>query len=305
MASSIGNAAPAATVSYTDLNSLRNLKDAEGNLDAVARQFESLFVDQLLKSMRNATAALSPDSLFGGSELELRQEMLDHQWAIHTSESGGLGLRQLIMSQLSGQASTAEATAPIAAGSQAPLLRQASASYGPLADRPLPSVQEGFVKDLLPRLEVGLAGTPLVPETVLAQAALETGWGRHTLRLPNGQSSFNLFNIKATATQSSHASGSVTTTTDEFRGGQRAMVTADFRSYPDVDAAIADYRDLILGNARYAGAVEAAKDPVLFADALQEAGYATDPKYGIKVARVEASVMQWVRSARDQIAEAD
>lgn len=297
-------------IAYTDLSSLRRIPSDQDGLDAVAKQFESLFVDQMLKSMRAATRALSPDSLLGGPELELRQEMLDHQWAIHLSENGGLGLRDLITDQLGGRPAAAgverlpEVAADAGGGTKpAPLRRlssrAAAAEFEALRSATPVSVQAGFARDLMPIAERVLDGTPLDPRAVVAQAALETGWGRHTLRLPDGRSSFNLFGIKAAAggATSQHASGAVAARTTEYRDQEAEQVTAEFRVYPSAAAAVADYRDLLLSSPRYADAVASAKDPAAFADALQQAGYATDPLYGAKLQQVQGSLADLLQSA--------
>ncbi|MEM1436519.1 MAG: flagellar assembly peptidoglycan hydrolase FlgJ [Pseudomonadota bacterium] len=287
-------------IAYTDLSSLRRLPSDSDGLDAVAKQFESLFVDQMLKSMRKATSALAPNPMLGGPELELRQEMLDHQWAIHLSENGGLGLRDLITDQLGGGQGREARSAGLA---PAQLLRSAESiaaeELTALRQAAPVSVQEGFARDLLSVAERVLADTDLDPRAVVAQAALETGWGRHTIRLPDGRSSFNLFGIKADAAggAGSHATGVVAAQTTEYQGADAERVVARFRVYRTAAAAVADYRDLLLDSPRYAEAVRLAKDPGAFADALQRAGYATDPRYGAKLQQVQEYLSSLLRDA--------
>ena len=281
------------TISYTDLNALNHIENDSEGLDAVARQFESLFVNQMLKAMREATAALAEGSLLNSSELTMRQEMLDNQLAIHLSESGGLGLRTLIMAQLGG-ASSDQAVMPSAMSPQSGIpvaLRRTEA----LVSEPM-SLKQGFIQGLLPQLEAKLDGSPLEPRAVLAQAALETGWGRYIPRRSDGHSSFNLFGIKASAGNetTAFANGAVNQRTTEYVDGEAHEIEAEFRAYPDFGAAIADYRALLQNSPRYAGVLRAAKDPVAFADALQEAGYATDPKYAMKLRQVHEDVERWL-----------
>ncbi|MEM6710088.1 MAG: glucosaminidase domain-containing protein [Pseudomonadota bacterium] len=274
-------------ISYFDVGQLRNQTGNGNDLEAVAAQFESLFVSQMLKAMREATRALASEPLFGGSELTLRQDMLDQQWAIHLSESGGLGLRDLILGQLQGRSTPLREPADGVVRLKAAAVGSRSISTQAALTSPV-SLQVGFVRDLLPKLEQGLSGTPLEARVVLAQAALETGWGKHVIRDASGRSSFNLFGIKAGASPDEAVALAETT---EFVNGRAERRQEPFRAYASTDASIADYRRLLVTGERYADAL-GAKDPSAFADALQEAGYATDPDYATKLKRVYQSVLR-------------
>jgi flagellar protein FlgJ len=143
-----------------------------------------------------------------------------------------------------------------------------------------------FVAKVLPVLKAALAASSLNPLTVLAQGALETGWGAHVIHTTTGDSSHNLFNIKASGDWDGP---SVEVSTLEFRGGQPIRQNDRFRAYESVESAVRDYVSLLQGDRRYRRALDVAQDPARFADELQKAGYATDPHYAAKIIRVLTS----------------
>lgn len=273
---------------YSDINALQRLKGAgaEG-IRAAAQQFESLFIDIWLQSMRAAGNTFSEDSYLTSRETKLHQEMLDHQWAIHMAENGGLGLADVIVQQI----------APDNVSESPRLSSGQPASEGlRIRTNGFKKAQfdsaEAFIEELIPTFRDALEGTPFSAVAVLAQSALETGWGQHIIQKANGDSSHNLFGIKADAHWHGEA---VRVRTVEFSHGRARHTAAEFRRYENWEAAVRDYVQLISGNDRYSMVLEHAQDPERFADELQKAGYATDPAYARKLKSVINRVQSFAR----------
>ncbi|MBZ9780757.1 flagellar assembly peptidoglycan hydrolase FlgJ [Pseudomonas sp. REP124] len=393
--------------SFSDLNRLNQLKVGDKNSDAnmrkVAQEFESLFLGEMLKSMRSATEALGKDNPLNTPEAKQYQEMYDQQLAVSMSrEGGGIGLADVLMRQMSknkplapGEAATlsaakqeaakAAAQTPIAAGTVAvngPLSRvngerplwasrSVSAPTGEgthrndmelinqrrlalppkLADRllaglvpsaattantpavnksPLPerlastgsgplyngdwlaqaqaasngpltiqgraiaqiplappkkafSSADEFVNTMLPMAKEAADRIGVDPRYLVAQAALETGWGKSVMRAQDGSSSHNLFGIKA---GNSWQGDSARAITSEFRNGQMVKETAEFRSYDSYKDSFHDLVTLLQTNNRYQDVVKSADNPEQFVRELQKAGYATDPQYANKISQI-------------------
>lgn len=140
-----------------------------------------------------------------------------------------------------------------------------------------------FVRAVLPVIEKVTQGTPISPLAVLAQAALETGWGKSVIGAGQGRSSFNLFGVKADAQWRGAAT---VVSTLEFIGGVPQLQRAVFRTYDDVEHAVQDFVQKLQGSARYADALSAAGEPKAYAREIGRAGYATDPQYAQKLSRV-------------------
>jgi flagellar protein FlgJ len=136
------------------------------------------------------------------------------------------------------------------------------------------------------------------PEAIIAQAALETGWGKHMIRSPDGRNSFNLFGIKANPQWHGQR---VTTETLEFRDGVMSKERDSFRAYQSLEESFSDYADFLTSNPRYKKALETAHDAPAFTRALSEAGYATDPDYSHKINQIMNS--ERLSSAITQIKE--
>jgi len=314
-----------------DLQGLQRLKqtareDASAGLKEASQQFEALFLQMMLKSMREA----SPQSgLLDSDQTRMYTEMMDQQWAQHLS-GRGLGLAEQLANQLEMRGRVAappasgageELIAGIPRGTPQPLygsrpveqiqsketvppatttawerdstpLRRArpvvpgaaNASARGAVQRP------EHVSDFLERLrEPALAASRAsgVPaELILAQAALETGWGRYRITTAGGGDSHNLFGIKA-GSQWRGATSAVTTS--EYIDGQEQKRVERFRVYGSYTESFADYARLIGSNPRYAGVV-AAPNAAQAAHALQRAGYATDPAYADKLVAVMDSI---------------
>jgi flagellar protein FlgJ len=285
-------------------NTVRNAPD-EG-LKQVSRQFEALFMNMVLKSMREATPS---SGLFESRDEKIYLSMLDQQLAQNLS-GRGVGLAEAMRAQLSrgagetdgGKAIGAMPFAPAAGipvGSAPPLAAQPQSPsrgaavdlgiYERNSDRPAPaavaSLQgkvDGFVQRMGSSAQVASAASGVPAPLILAQAALESGWGKREIRADDGTQSFNLFGIKA---DRSWKGPVVETTTTEYIDGELQRVRAKFRAYGSYDEAFTDYARFITRNPRYAN-VLSAETPAEAAHGLQKAGYATDPQYGQKLVRI-------------------
>ena len=142
-----------------------------------------------------------------------------------------------------------------------------------------PSSPEAFVRSIWPHAQRTAAELGVPAKALVAQAALETGWGR---RLVGGDGSHNLFGIKATGWKGDR----VRTGTHEYTNGVKHSETADFRAYNSPAESFADYVRLLKTSPRYQQALAAGKDIHGFAKGLQKAGYATDPSYANKIASI-------------------
>ncbi|MBJ2246983.1 flagellar assembly peptidoglycan hydrolase FlgJ [Pseudomonas haemolytica] len=385
--------------SYSDLNRLNQLKvgadkNSDANMRKVAQEFESLFLNEMLKSMRSATDALGKDNPLNTPAAKQYQEMYDQQLAVSMSrEGGGIGLADVLMRQMQknkpveAQAATLQGPAAdvplkkvdvpteIAAGTQAegPLGRSngqrplwayrvavpegasahtndmelmnqrrialpskltdrllagivpsnqvvAEAKSAPLrnsaaddnvinstarsfavpsgrmqvygraiAQPPLApakkafSSQDEFVATMLPMAKAAAARIGIDPKYLVAQAALETGWGKSVMRAEDGSSSHNLFGIKA---GQSWQGGQARAITSEFRDGAMVKETAQFRSYSSYQDSFHDLVTLLQSHDRYKEVVKSADNPEQFVRELQKAGYATDPDYASKISQI-------------------
>ena len=246
-------------------------RGAEANdpatLRAAAKQFESLFTKMMLDSMRSASMG---DPLFGSDQGDMYQDMADDQLAVQLSQGRGLGLADMLIRQLSNGASGTAATQPSAGGSS--------------GDVPTPEERENFISGLMPHAEAAARELGVDPGNLIAQAALETGWGRS-----QPGHSHNLFGIKAGG---SWTGDRVQANTEEFVGSESRRVDADFRAYGSQRESVQDYVRLIRDNPRYADALNTGGDIQAFANALQRGGYATDPDYARKLVTVADEVRQ-------------
>lgn len=393
--------------SYSDLNRLNQLKvgdkNSDGNMRKVAQEFESLFLGEMLKSMRKATDSLGEDNPLNTPAAKQYQEMYDQQLAVSMSrEGGGIGLADVLMRQMSknkpmapGEAAAASAAkqaaakaaaeTPIAAGTVAvngplsrlngerplwasrsvhapqaagdgthrndmALINQRRLALPPkLADRLLaglvpsattraPTVNktslperttltgagplyngdwlanaqaasngglqihgramaqiplapakkafssaDEFVNTMLPMAKEAAERIGVDPRYLVAQAALETGWGKSVMRAQDGSSSHNLFGIKASSNWQGNSARAITS---EFRNGAMVKETAEFRSYDSYKDSFHDLVTLLQTNNRYQDVVKSADNPEQFVRELQKAGYATDPDYASKISQI-------------------
>jgi flagellar protein FlgJ len=276
----------------------KNAPDAA--LSKVATQFEALFIQMMLKSMRDT---ISQDGMFDNEATRTYMGMMDQQLATSLSGKSGFGLSEILVKQLRGTAGaglpdlTSGAVNAPAAATDANTLRQAnpfmSSPFGtaegyaaPEAVLPqTPSSAPAHVRDFLERIgphaQAASRETGVPARFIAAQAALESNWGRSEIRSGDGSQSFNLFGVKATRGWSGKSVDALTT---EYSGGNAAKSTEKFRAYDSYAEAFSDYARLL--KSRYKDAVAAGSDSMQFAQGLQRAGYATDPRYAEKISRV-------------------
>lgn len=271
-----------------DVQSVNQLKlDARQSspeaLKAAARQFEAVFMNMLMKSMREATPQ---DGLFDSEQTRMYTSMLDQQLAQNLA-SRGIGLADVMVRQLSATmtAPAADAESALAFPLNPAQPSALPATQGPAAmrDGDAPGHVSAFVQRLLPHAEAASASTGIPARFMVGQAALETGWGKSEIRGVDGQNSHNLFGIKAGGSWKGRTVDIVTT---EYVDGKPQKQVDTFRAYDSYADAFKDYANLLRGNARYQNVVAQGGDAAGFASGLQQAGYATDPAYARKLAGV-------------------
>ena len=282
--------------SFADVQVIgKNAPSKADNLQDAVVQFESLFVNMMLKSMRDANKLLAEGSYLNSSEIQMHQQMLDQQMAVHLSEQGGIGLAEPLLRQLGGGLPSGASKQAAANEQLLSVQDRAMLERTPDIKRSAPAASEtsfatpmDFVDKLLPTFTAALADSPINPVTALAQAALETGWGAQQMVQADGKPAHNLFGIKA----SNWTGPTAQSRTVEFLDGQPIQQHQSFRAYADWSQSVQDYAKLVGDSARYSGAIEQAQDPTAYLHGLQDAGYATDPKYAEKILDVLASIKQ-------------
>lgn len=303
-------------------------RDPQEGLKQTARQFEALFLNMMMKSMRDATPK---EGLFDSDQSRFYTQMLDQQLVQNLSEKG-IGLADMIVQQLSktideeqlpdnaiDQAESllttitgksGEPLVSLAPGQTKDLPSQlwsnlnrasvkpsfstvstiglagrvgiASSSGGVGSAELVADHPREFVRDVLPHARKVARETGIPEHFMIAQAALETGWGRHQIRRSDNQPSFNLFGIKASG---NWRGGVVETVTTEYVDGKPQKLREKFRIYDSYEDAFRDYAKLLQNNPRYA-AVLRSRSATAFAWGLQQAGYATDPFYAEKLLKI-------------------
>lgn len=274
-----------APVAWSDPTAVASIRQSARDNDAaglkeVARQFESLFLRMMLKSMREASEG---DELFDSHEGGMYRDMFDDQIAVDMSGKGSLGLADLLVRQLS---------------------RKAEANDVPRTDglnsTPLNIDRQEFIKRLWPLAQDAGRALGVDPRHIVAQAALETGWGRSRPTDVAGGDSHNYFGIKA---GSRWAGSVVASDTHEFLAGREVVQRESFRAYGSVADSVKDYAALLTQSPRYASVLGTGTDTEAFAEGLQRAGYATDPAYASKlravVAAVDASLPSTLKSGEE------
>jgi len=285
---------------------------------AVAAQFEGLFLQQMLSAMRSASQI---DSQQQSSYVDFYQEMYDKQLAQVMAKQGSLGVARMILQQIPGSASNQLApvedlvfenrhvidgtTATAAAGvteSMVPGLPglDAGVVVNKVLDDDFAEVTtnqqlnarwqnpHNFIADIWPHARKAANTLGVSPALLVAQSALETGWGKHTIKFEDGRSSHNLFGIKA----GSQWGGSVLTRPSlEYSDGVLSSEVARFRAYGSASESLADYVHFIQSNPRYRNAIDLAGNDRAYIAEIQRAGYATDPQYADKVMEILNSEM--------------
>lgn len=270
------------------LDALRHgaAKDPKAAARETANQFESLFMNQLLKSMRVSTEA---SGLMDNASTKLGTEMLDAQLVTKMVGRPG-GLSDVIAKQLERQMALVPGPIPSAgsANNSLPIVSD------PQATPKLPEKSAaGFVQQHSAAAAAASEATGIPANFMLAQAALETGWGKREIVGADGSNSHNLFGIKA---GSQWNGPTVDVTTTEYIGGQPRKMVQKFRAYASEAESFADYARLMKDSPRYAKVVAGAADAKQFAVGLQKAGYATDPAYADKLGKVINTTLRLQRS---------
>ena len=289
-----------------DLGSLNSLREAIANgedeqaLQETAQQFEAIFVQMMLKSMRKAQDALADEnSPFNSEQVKFYRDMHDQQLAVDLTSNGGMGLADIIVKQL-GQnnpdytpASAIRADGNLSsinlqvkqqvASAQESVLASASKGTPSAYKAPLFESREAFVEALYPHAENAAREIGADPKAIIAQAAVETGWGQYVIHDGEGTPSYNLFGIKA---NHQWQGKQAVVDTVEYSQGIASKQKAGFRAYDSIEASINDYVDFIRSGARYQQAVDNSHNPQAYYQSLQQAGYATDPAYADKLMAV-------------------
>ena len=300
-----------------DVRSLERLKSSssaspKSAIRETAKQLESLFMQELMKSMRASTMSTG---MLDNQATEMGTSMLDTQFAGQMTGRPG-GLSDLIVRQLERQmgikngAASGDASAGAANGTDAlhglsmsPALGQRSAAAAapaaadaagaPATGNQRLSASEQFIRKHQAAAQEAQAATGMAASHILGQAALESGWGKHEIKMKDGSSSHNLFGIKATPGWTGKVA-EVTTT--EYVGGVAHKVTAKFRAYDSYADAFKDHARLLSQSPRYSQTVAQADTASGFAKGLQKAGYATDPAYADKLTKVINTALRVQRS---------
>lgn len=351
--------------SYHDLQSLQQIRsaskqDEQGALRQAAEQFEAIFFNMLLKSMRQANKAFEAEGLMNSQTTEFYRDMHDSQLATDLAQKGSLGLADLLVQQLDPSAATKGrqgATALTMPGEhqrelalpdvqqltvqpelsllqaqaanqllQAGVLqpgRREESILSPLLEKlqqqraqaeaareqskateaaSLSTAQVewqvespvAFIRSLLPAARKAASALGLDPLALIAQAALETGWGKRMIKTATGDNSFNLFGIKASR---NWQGDTAVVDTLEYRQGVARKEQAKFRAYRSPEESLRDYTEFIGNSVRYQQAVASAAEPAAYFSELQAAGYATDPNYAQKIMSVfRSSAFEQVRA---------
>lgn len=349
--------------SYLDPNSLNSIKAMGRDKDPqalkeVAKKFEAMFVQQMLKTMREANAAFGEGNYFDSQATHFHRDMLDQQMVLNLTSGSGIGLADHFYKQMLQNYGAGMKPDSAAAGSSAqnslqqmdgmldqsveykksssmvdetpnaddldnwindfirmsdnsqlqtifsedeaeeksqPPMHYGIGIFPALPNKPqvshsrggqkssISSTQENFVMMLKPHAEKAAAELNINPDVLIAQVALETGWGKHVIHDKQGENSFNLFNIKAGG---QWQGDKVNVSTLEYRDGIAANQKADFRKYTDYADSFSDYVRLMKNNSRYEQVLQKGGDSAAYAEALQSAGYATDPEYAQKIKRL-------------------
>lgn len=315
---------------YADFNQLTQLKkgareESPEAIRQVAKQFESLFVQMMLKSMRDTV----PESeLFGSQAERLYRDMYDKQLSLTISNGKGIGLAKVLERQLGGKSEITEPSKH-SLHNQSPMvtldaIRREFSTHQPArynesgdnkqvnlgrltasafklsyamqqgvhreqnlqeTEQDTWSSPEAFVEDIWPHALEASKQLGVDAEVLVAQSALETGWGKYLPQQPDGSTSYNLFGIKADQRWQGET---VEIDTREFRHGIMQQERASFRAYDSVAHAFEDYVQFIMNSPRYQKALQQGYDSAAYASELQQAGYATDPDYANKIMRIQS-----------------
>lgn len=301
------------------LDHYRGTQNSKEAVRQVAGQFEAMFLNILMQSMRDTSFSGEPES----SSLATFRGLFDQQTVQNLSSGGGIGLGEKLAQYIAEQNGLADRTikkfpdegrgldVPAAENVPVKAVQKAgSPEYMRLLALQKPSIAQAlsklssqgidtarapqasreqtgnFLQDMLVHAKPASEALGVSPHIIVAHAALESGWGKRNIKNPDGSNSHNLFGIKATKNWTGATTDIVTT---EYIDGVRQKRVETFRSYPSYEAAFADYARLIGTNPRYRDALNKGEDAVGFARALARGGYATDPNYAAKLSGVAES----------------
>jgi flagellar protein FlgJ len=265
-----------AATTYTDINGLAELKrdpTSEKSISAVAQQVEAMFLQMMLKSMRDADMGDELD----GNEMSMYQDMFDKQIALTISQHQDIGIGALLKRQISGK--SAPSKIAIGSGSTSSLGTDHAAAHAADAG-PTPAE---FVSQVMPSIERAASELGVDAHGLLAQAALETGWGQRMPRTADGSPSLNLFGIKA---GDEWSGARATADTVEFSNGVATQKRTAFRAYASIDESVNDFARLLKNSPRYREVIAAGGDTRAYVDSIGKSGYATDPQYANKLNRI-------------------
>jgi flagellar protein FlgJ len=286
---------------YTDLNGLAALKKDSKSpqaVHAIAQQVDALFLQMMLKSMRDASAGQGEAD---SNEMGMYQDMFDKQVALTLSQHQGLGIGTSLTRQLSNAAAAAAPAGAPAAGTPATGAARGAPASGAAAGAPaaggaaLPApaatssaspstsmLQSAtqFVSEVLPTIQRAANALGVSPLGMLAQAALETGWGQRMPRNADGTPSLNMFGIKA---DDGWAGARAVASTVEFSGGVATQRQTAFRAYGSIQESVSDFANLLKGSHRYRNAIAAGGNAQAYVNSIGQSGYATDPEYANKL----------------------
>ncbi|BCM25463.1 flagellar assembly peptidoglycan hydrolase FlgJ [Methyloradius palustris] len=275
-----------------DANSLNKLKlSAKDNspeaIKQVAKQFESIFVNMMLKSMRDASPQDGP---FDNEQSRTYTAMLDQQLS-QTIASKGIGLADVLAKQLSKTGyGTHPETSDMDLGTSPDITELKNLlNKQPVRDTPNPApantslTPDSFEEKMAGAANEASQATGIPSNYILGHAALESGWGKREIKGADGQTSYNLFGIKATANWTGKTVDAVTT---EYVHGVKQIKVEKFRAYDSYADAFKDFGNLMRNNPRYSKVLNNLQDGGSYAKAVQAAGYATDPDYATKLSQV-------------------
>lgn len=292
-----------------DANGLNQLKRAAKEnspeaLKAVAKQFESVLMNMMLKSMRDANPQ---DGAFDNEQSKMFTSMLDQQLSSNLSAKG-LGLADVLVRQLSKTTQTAVDNvgqmleklpdsasdlvngliSPNTSGKKTNAVSPADGADKPAKSSGITESVSGFLKEMVQHAKAATQSTGMPSHLMLGQAALETGWGKKEIKAADGTPSFNLFGIKATGNWKGKV---VEATTTEYINGVKQKRIEKFRAYDNYAESFKDFANMMKSNPRYQQVVANTHNVEHYAQAMQNAGYATDPAYAKKLSSVIQKVI--------------
>ncbi|MCG8323952.1 MAG: flagellar assembly peptidoglycan hydrolase FlgJ [Thiotrichales bacterium] len=280
----------AAAQVFTDVQGLAKLKLAARNEDAgslneAAKQFEALFINLMLKTMREANVK---SGLFDSDQMQFHQEMFDQQLAVSLGEKRSLGIADMLVRQLGKNTGETPRPDPFNEMLSPAMTREDDITH--VRDKPGETHRpdepdqfdnpQDFISYMRPLAEKVAAQLGIDTNVLIAQSALETGWGKKIIRNSDGTSSHNLFGIKS---HRDWQGPSARVNTVEYVDGTMQKTRDSFRVYESYADSFADYAEFLASNPRYQDAMNKTGNSHEFIRALQTAGYATDPQYADKV----------------------